>query len=250
MNEMKDNTFPPVRIASDLKIIYSETGLSNEAAEPPFYHGWEVWDLYSDGDRVGYFTKARTDGVREYVDVLISVSYIDKKTDRVEHVDLVVRLPDGLVLGAKYPSNPDFCADDLQNEDIAAEIQKLHEDEDIIFALGKKVQEPDFTVEDLNALRDKIGGKIYRCMPLECPYCHGSLVGEQVAFTVNIPVSFYMHSGNFGIKEADVYQNVVDAVQRGDVTGECLICHHEITAEDINKEKTGWQYRWRYDPHK
>ena len=76
------------------------------------------------------------------------------------------------------------------------------------------------------------------------------MTGEQADFTVNIPAKFYMMKGGFYIDESGAYQAVVEAVHRGDVTGKCLRCHHLLTADDINSVKDGWQYRWRYDPHK
>ncbi len=120
---------------------------------------------------------------------------------------------------------------------------------DTIFEIEKKMDDPSATEDDMTALRDRIDGKIYRSMPVTCPYCHGNLMGEQVHYIVHIPVKFYMHSGNFGVFDDEVYQSVTEAVEAGEVEGVCEHCGHTITAEDINKVKDGWKYVWRYDPH-
>lgn len=69
------------------------------------------------------------------------------------------------------------------------------------------------------------------------------MTDSQEIFTVIVPVLFYMHAGNFGIREPEAYWALTEAVNEGKVVGECLHCNRELSAEYINRHKGGWQYR-------
>ncbi len=158
--------------------------------------------------------------------------------------ELIVRLPEGEISEVTVTNPKEFDLKTLKTETVAETLQRLRRDSDVIFEMARTGADPNHTEEDMNALRDKIDGRIIRKLVDFCPYCHENLLDERAYFVVRVPVQFFMHSGNFGICEDEVYQKVTEAVQAGKVTGKCGHCGHELTSEDINKTKDGW--RWRY----
>ena len=202
--------------------------------------------LYSDRDLMGECSGIHHDTNGDHV--YVEVEFFDD--DAQESRELIIRLPECEIAEVWALENPKaFDVNSLKTEDVGQTLQRLALATDTIFELARKMVDPDVTEDEMNALRDKIDGKIYRSMPVTCPYCHGNLMGEQAHYIVHIPVKFYMHSGNFGVFEDEVYQSVTEAVEAGEVEGVCELCGHTITAEDINKVKDGWKYAWRYDPH-
>ena len=240
-----------VRIAKKMKSSSIESLLRRRAKDKI---DWETnrdeymsrrWcELYSDRELMG-----RCSGVHHDVDgdhVYVEAEF----NDGPESYELIIRLPECEIVEVWALDNPkEFDVNSLKTECVGHILQRLALATDTIFEIARKMADPNATEDDMNALRDRIDGKIFRSMPVTCPYCHGNLMGEQVHYIVHIPVKFYMHSGNFGVFEDEVYQSVTEAVEAGKVEGVCELCGHTITAEDINKVKDGWKYTWRYDPH-
>ena len=202
--------------------------------------------LYSDRELMGECSGVHHDADGDHVYVEVDFSGHEEN----EYHELIVRLPECEIVEVFALDNPkEYDVNSLKTESVGEVLQRLALATDTIFEIARKQAEPDVTEDDMNALRDKIDGKIWRSMPIACPYCHKSFMGEHVQYVVHIPVKFYMHSGNFGVFEDEVYQSVTEAVEAGKVEGVCEFCGHTVTAEDINKVKDGWKYRWRYDPH-
>ena len=240
---------PIVKIKDGIKIIWANDGVHTSENSDYDGIGWNC--LYCDANDDADFTALRSEHGQDFTYVAIdNVCYRSTQDQPREYVQLILRLPNWEIREVRYPSDPNFSIDDMDLDEVAKSLKRLYADQEVIFELARRAAKDDCTQDDLNSLRDKIDGKIIRQMPFICPYCHESMTGEQADFTVNIPVKFYMMKGGFYIDESGAYQAVVEAVHRGDVTGECLRCHHLLTADDINSVKDGWQYRWRYDPHK
>ena len=240
---------PIVKINDNVKIIWCDDDL--HTSDDSDYDGSSWNCLYCDEDNTAYFTALRSEQGQKFTDVKIdNVCYRNFQDQSIEFIQLVLRLPNWEIREVQYPSDPNFCIDDIDCDEVANSLKRLYADQAVILELARRTAMDNCTEDNLNALRDKIKGKIVRRMPTTCPYCHESMTGEMVNFTVNIPVKFYMTKGTICINKNEAYQEVVEVVQKGNVTGECLRCHHLLTAEDINYVKDGWQYRWRYDPHK
>lgn len=216
----------------------------------PQFNSRKWYPLYSDLEAICYHTEIFSENGNECVDVLLSgVGYYDDNLPKEQFVDFIFRLPNREIVEIGFHTDHNFSRCYWEKEGIREIIWRIVENEDIIFALAKEVVNSHNTEDILNFLRNKIDGKIVRKLLGKCPYCHGDLSNGMAKYTAQIPVMFYMHAGNFGLFEDEVYQSIVDAASRGEVAGECLHCHHELTVEDINAAKSGWQYPWRYDPH-
>ena len=208
------------------------------------WYGLGVWHpLYSEIQLEAEFSDISSDATGDHVSVYV-VCHDD------EDVEFIVRLPEGEITEICGPYvTKDFDRESLKTEDVREILQRLASDRDTIFAMARKASDPDCTEYDLNELRDKIGGKIVRKLPSRCPRCHRTFPGdEEIIFTVMIPVEFYMEGYSFRTLDGEMKKDLVEAVEKGEVTGKCPYCHHVLTAEEIDKEKEGWQYRWRYDP--
>ena len=244
--DMDEDFAKAVTIAEDVK-LFGYAGDDKEQNEQNSVWEWrKSCVLYSDQDLMGECSVVHHDADGDHVYVEVSFSGHGEN----EYHELIVRLPECEIAEVFALDNPkEYDVNSLKTESVGEVLQRLALATDTIFEIARKQAEPDVTADDMNALRDKIDGKICRSMPIACPYCHKSFMGEHVHYVVHIPVKFYMHSGNFGVFEDEVYQSVTEAVEAGNVEGVCEFCGHTVTAEDINKVKDGWKYRWRYDPH-
>jgi len=165
----------------------------------------------------------------------------------------IVRLPECEICEIKFlESAKDFDINslkkELQTEEIGQNLRRLALDMDVIFELAKKITDPNCTTEDLNEIRYKISGKIVRALLEVCPYCNEYMnATEDTLYTVKIPVRFFTDHDTFKVLEDEVYENVVKAVNKGKIKGECPLCGHILTAKDINPHRIGWKYPWYYD---
>lgn len=253
-SKKKKKRFQQVKLAEDFKAIITLLRKDGDNAawvrEPQGVSITEPghWlELYSSPELMGSCSKIYRDEKGEHI--YVDADFHDDETG--EYREIVIRLPEKEIVEARdIDIEENFRPEFLQTPTVSRILQRIAKDEKIIFALARKAEAPVYPTEEMNELLDKIGGKIYRSMPLQCPHCHESLVGSHAKYTVIIPVSFFMHAGNFGIWEPEAYQAITEAVNAGKVVGECLHCNRELSAEYINRHKGGWQYRWRPDPHK
>lgn len=231
-----------VRIAKDLRV--------NDAdAWKRFFKRELYYPLYSDVWLRGGFSSIVRDETGDHAYVVAYFNDLEGADENGEQ-RIVVRLPEGeivAVYGVKDAAA--FAPDSLKTEQVGEALQRIMLGSAVILEMAHTVDEPDCTDDKkLNALRDKIDGKIVRSIHVECPHCHRMLLSGDAIFTVEVPVGFYADMEEFVIFEHEVYEAVRQAVNEGRVTGECQHCHHALTAKDINRDKEGWQYRWRYDP--
>ena len=200
-------------------------------------------DLYADSQLTAEFS-----GIHRDADVNRVYVYVEcYEGDTLNQ--FVVRLPEGVISEIILTDETaEFNATTLKTGSIGRIIQRLVLDMNTIFEMAKKITEPNCTEEDLNEIRDKISGKIIRQLLAECPYCRNPMNGDKdIIYTVQIPVRFCMEHGTFNVLESEANQSIVEAVQAGNVTGECPYCHHIISAKDIEPSKMGWKYKWRYN---
>ena len=252
--KMKEKCFQQVKLAEDFRAIITLWRKDGDNAvwfpEPQGVSITEPghWlELYSSEELMGSCSQIYRDEKGEHI--YVDAEFSDDENG--EYRKIVIRLPEKEIVEARdIDIEENFRPEFLQTPTVSRVVQRIAKAEKIIFALAHKAEAPVYPTDEMNELLDKIDGKIYRSMPLKCPHCNGDLVGSQVKYTVVVPVSFFMHAGTFGICEAEAYQSVTEAVNAGKVVGECLHCGRELSAEYINRHKGGWQYRWRYDPHK
>ncbi len=226
-----------VKIAEDLQVN------SSKVWNAYFEKRWQF--LYSDQSLSGIVSDVFHDATGDHV--YVNVELLDAEAD--ESYEIIVRLPEGEIVSAQIDTDAAGFNPALLNTNAVNEaMQRIMLDTPVILEMARRAEEPDCSEDDLNALRDKIGGKIVRRMLVQCPYCQEYLF-DFTHYTVEIPIKFYADCSEFYLYEEEMYQSVTEAVQAGKVTGECEHCGHILTAEDINAAKDGWKYRWRYDPH-
>ena len=239
---------PILKINENAKIVWYDDNI--HTSEKSNYSGVNWHCLYSDEDNVADFTALRNGCGHSFTDLAIdNVCYQNCSGRQKEYIQTILRLPDWEIREVQYPSNPNFRIEDIDCKEMAISLKRFYVDQAVILELARIVAMDSCTERDLNLLRDKINGKIIRRMLTTCPYCHKDMTGERVKFNVNIPVKFHTINGIIRIDKQEICQNVVETVQNGNVTGECLRCHHLLTENDINPVKDGWQFSWRYDPH-
>ena len=152
-----------------------------------------LYHLYSDECIVGYHTRMLNDEAGSYAEVLLdAVNCWDNETECYRCVDITIRLPECKITKIKSMDNSSSELNQriLQCRQICKILHRVRKDKKIILELARAVMSPSVNIAELNALRNKIHGKIIRSIILECPYCHELIDEEQIEFSVEAPISF------------------------------------------------------------
>ena len=174
-----------VKIAEDLQVN------SNKVWNAYFKKRWQC--LYSDQSLSGVISDVFHDVTGDHV--YVNVEFFDEEAD--ESCEIIVRLPEGEIVSAQIETDAaDFNPASLNTKAVNEAMRRIMFDAPVILEMARRAEAPDCTDDDLNALRDKIGGKIVHWMLVQCPYCQGHLF-DCTLYTVEIPVKFYADCSEF-----------------------------------------------------